>query len=138
MQSLSPSPPAASCWTRQCSSRPHPHPSAPGDNSRSYSRSVRRLWPPAYTEGEKLHERALSLQTLLQVCGEPAGTVCRAEKHRAIICHIQLTLFTIKSPHGGLSLGLTSCLGTGTDTVITVCLTRTRHQAKSQFCDSNT
>lgn len=86
MQSLSPSPPAASCWTRQCSSRPRPHPSAPGDNSRSYSRSVRRLWPPAYTEGEKLHERALSLQTLLQMCGEPAGTVCRAEKHRGIIC----------------------------------------------------
>lgn len=85
-KNLSPSPQAASCWTRQCSSRPRPHPSGQGDNSRSYSRSARRLWPPEYTEGEKVCKRVVSVQTLVQMCWEPAVTVRRAEKDREIIC----------------------------------------------------
>lgn len=56
---FSPSPQAASCWTPQCFSRPHPHLSARGGNSHSCSGSVRQLWPPKHTEGEKLHKKAV-------------------------------------------------------------------------------
>lgn len=64
---LSPSPQVASCWTPRCSSRPRPHPSARGGNSRSYSGSARRPWPPAYT-GEKLCKKA-AFRTFLHVLG---------------------------------------------------------------------